>query len=946
VLKLPRGLLAASTVALTCPAFADDVVWIGSNDPEWDVDGNWVGGDTPGSSDTAVFGATEYDPRAVLESHETIAGIVFTEAAPFYTIVPDVGTDLTVQGDIVNQSTGFQFFDILGDMLVTDGTTTGLVQIQVNSGGTLAYTGAGTDAGTAFIDNRGAIVFSNGASAGSADIGNGNDFDGATVTFEDTTTLGSGSIQNLQGGVVNFNGSSSAGEGSLTNDGDMFSAINFNHDSSAGTATISNFERGTVVFGEDSTADEATIDNYNGFVVFYNNATAANATITNGVDDGENQLLIQFEDNSTAGDAEITLNGGNLRFFEFSTAGTATITVNDATVEFQDNSSAEEATLIANDGGIIRFNLYANGTDARFVANQGGLIRIDQLSGTGTTAGSIEGEGTIRLGSKTLTVGSIISTEFGGVLEGDGGSLIKAGTGTLTLSGINTYTGATTINGGVLVVDGSIASSSGVLVGSGGSLGGSGMLPSIVVADGGTLAPGNSIGVIDITGDITFDANSTYEVEVDAAGNSDLIDATGDAFINGGTVEVLAAAGTYAPSTTYTILTAANVTGGGFDSVVANLAFLVPELSYDASNVYLTLERNDVSIANVAETPNQIAAAGGIDALGGGNPIYDAIIGLSEDEARAAFDALSGEMHASIAGVLIEDSAYLREAARGRLSDPSHPPGSEVWAHAYGGRGVIAADGNAAQTDWLSGGLVTGADVSNGFARAGVMAGAGIANLAVPARASSGRSTDLGAGAYAGAELGVIDVSAGLAHTAHYVKTSRDAALPGFSETLEAAYWAGTTQAFGEVGLDLALGSVVFRPFAGAAYIHHATAAYTETGGAAALTSEASTTNAAYTTLGLALGHEVGNSDGTTNAIGGRLGWRHAFATMPSSTNAFAGGTPFVVTGAPLAADALVLEATALFGLGENTTLGFDYSGQLAASAQRHAIKATLSGAL
>ena len=47
-----------------------------------------------------------------------------------------------------------------------------------------------------------------------------------------------------------------------------------------------------------------------------------------------------------------------------------------------------------------------------------------------------------------------------GVIGGIGGSLVKTGSGTLTLSGINSYTGATTVNAGTLMVNGSIATSS------------------------------------------------------------------------------------------------------------------------------------------------------------------------------------------------------------------------------------------------------------------------------------------------------------------------------------------------------------------------------------------------------------------------------------------------------------------------------------------------------
>ena len=75
------------------------------------------------------------------------------------------------------------------------------------------------------------------------------------------------------------------------------------------------------------------------------------------------------------------------------------------------------------------------------------------------TAGSIAGAGLFRLGANELTVGgNNLSTEVSGVISGIGGSLVKVGTGTLTLSGTNTYTGGTNVNAGTLSVTGSIGS--------------------------------------------------------------------------------------------------------------------------------------------------------------------------------------------------------------------------------------------------------------------------------------------------------------------------------------------------------------------------------------------------------------------------------------------------------------------------------------------------------
>jgi autotransporter-associated beta strand protein len=110
------------------------------------------------------------------------------------------------------------------------------------------------------------------------------------------------------------------------------------------------------------------------------------------------------------------------------------------------------------------------------------------------TAGSIEGAGTFSLGPNQLTVGSNnLSTEVSGVIRGAGGSLVKVGTGTLTLSGANSYTGATVVAGGTLSVIGDISSSSGVLVGPAAMLSGTGTVPGVLVA-GGTLMPGQSVG--------------------------------------------------------------------------------------------------------------------------------------------------------------------------------------------------------------------------------------------------------------------------------------------------------------------------------------------------------------------------------------------------------------------------------------------------------------------
>src|SRR5262249_5041197 len=122
---------------------------------------------------------------------------------------------------------------------------------------------------------------------------------------------------------------------------------------------------------------------------------------------------------------------------------------NQANIFFRNASTASNAIIITNAGGLTAFVDSATRGAARFNTNAGGAFDITSLSAGKITAGSIEGAGTFSLGSKQLTVGSNnLSTTVSGVIRGTDGSLVKVGSGVLTLSGVNTYTGSTTVSGG------------------------------------------------------------------------------------------------------------------------------------------------------------------------------------------------------------------------------------------------------------------------------------------------------------------------------------------------------------------------------------------------------------------------------------------------------------------------------------------------------------------
>lgn len=608
--------------------------------------------------------------------------------------------------------------------------------------------------------------------------------------------------------------------------------------------------------------------------------------------------------------------------------------------------------LVKNDLGTLILtgaNSYTGGTT---VAN--GTLQI----GNGGASGSITGD---VLNNATLVFNRSNDFTFAGALTGNG-AIRQIGSGKTDLTGnSNGFVGVTTIESGTLAVNGQLGGALDVLAG--GRLQGSGTVGNTVVS--GVIAPGNSIGTLSV-GNILFNKGSIYEVEVNAAGGSDLIKASGTASIAGGTVRVLAAAGSYATATTYTILTAAGglAANSAFNGATSNLAFLDPLLSYDATNVYLTMIRNGTAFQNVGITPNQIATGGGVESLGLGNPVYNAVLNLSAPQARRAFDQLSGEIHASARTMMLEDSRFIRNAVNDRIrtafdsvgaskgykdgkprTEATIAGGVAIWGQAFGSWGHWNGDGNAARLDRSIDGFFFGADapVFDNW-RFGAVAGYSRSNFNVKDRLSSGSIENYHAGLYGGTAWGDLALRSGAAYTWHNISTSRNAGFPGFADNLRGDYNAGTTQVFGELAYGLRVGGVAFEPFANLAYVNLHTRTFTERGGAAALTSGSADTNTTFTTLGLHASTNV-NLGATAAMLKGTFGWRHAFGdVVPNAAMRFTGGgDAFTIAGVPISRNAAVIEAGLDFALSSAATLSVSYGGQFGSGVTDQSVRANFN---
>lgn len=141
-------------------------------------------------------------------------------------------------------------------------------------------------------------------------------------------------------------------------------------------------------------------------------------------------------------------------------------------------------TLQAGADGALNPNSALTLTDA--------ATAVLDLNGTTNAIGALAGGGAvggnITLGAGTLTIGGLnTSTTYAGAITGSG-SLVKAGTGTLTLSANHTYAGPTLVTAGSLEVNGALASTN-VTVSPDATLGGIGTLVAATINSGGNLSP-------------------------------------------------------------------------------------------------------------------------------------------------------------------------------------------------------------------------------------------------------------------------------------------------------------------------------------------------------------------------------------------------------------------------------------------------------------------------
>jgi len=776
----------------------------------------------------------------------------------------------------------------------------------------------------------------------------------------------------------------------LTNNGET----TFRNASSAGSATIGG--GGSLFFQSTSTAANATI-NSTGSVSFSGSSSASNASITTSGS-------VSFGGSSTAGNASIV--AGSVYFSGTGNGGNASIVIN-GTSTWVGSGTAGNASIVNN--GTIYLWEQSSGGNATFTNSASGVLDFGGMTGTvganPNTMGSLAGAGAVYLGSNRVTVGgNNLSTAFTGIISDcgvpatpcyasffgnyAGGSLVKTGTGKLTLAGINTYTGATTVNAGTLSVAGSIATSSLTTVNVSGTLSGNGTVGTTTI-NGGTLAPGNSIGMLSVAGNLAFTSASSYLVEVSPA-NADRVNVTGTATLGGATVNASFATGSYITKQ-YTILNAAGGVSGTFGSQVnTNLPTnFTSKLSYDANNAYLNLTLNFVPTPTPDPTPSPPTFGNGLSSnqagvssalvnyfnSNGGIPLVfgaltptgltqvsgETTAGTQQPGFTAATQFVGTMSDPTVAGrggngpgpmAYAEEGdaidAYASTGRRRSSSErdafamitkaaprvPGFMPRWNVWASGFGG--TQTTDGNVASGTNTSssriGGVAVGADywlspeTVAGFALAG-----GATTFSV-AGGGGGRSDLFQVGGFVRHTIGSSYMTASAAYGWQSVTTDR---MVG-AEQLRAQFDTNSYSARLEAGNRFVtpwLGGVALTPYAAAQVTYLDLPSYAETSAAGtgtfALTYSGKGIAAPRSEVGLRSDKSFAVSDAIL-MLRGRAAWAHDFNTERSASATFQSlpGTSFVVNGARPASDVALTTAEAELRFVSGISIGATFEGE------------------
>jgi T5SS/PEP-CTERM-associated repeat protein len=639
------------------------------------------------------------------------------------------------------------------------------------------------------------------------------------------------------------------------------------------------------------------------------------------------------------------------------------------------------------------FDEEPNGTGIVSVTGAGSL-----LQGAPTTSIYVGylGDGTLdisaggRVTAQYAYIGHAVGSQ-GTVRISDANSLWDV-TEILFVGGDSDSAGGT---GSLMVGAGATASiGSSLFVWERGTIGGSGTIDTEAVINFGAIAPGDSVGTLTVTGNVMFDANSVFEVEIDSNDTADELMAAGDVDIQSATVQAILT-GTVAGTSRHEIVEANSVSGtfGALDTALLHFFITDAALDYDPNSVWLSVTALPFDDPNIWQTCNQARMAGALQQIAeaGGNDVTDALQALDDiNDIRLAYDQLAGQTRPPLAPVTVagtskflgqvsnrvqtvktglmaavSDSSLVADARadwgratiydvapQGRTFDVGNGsavlPGERwgVWGGGYGLYGDRRSENGTPGYDYdLYGGSI-GLDYRFTQRFLGGVVG-GLAEGDVEFSGSRDNS-DLEA-AYVGLygslawDEWYVDVAAVYASLQY--NTERFVDL--FGERLTGQFDGSEIAAYVEAGLNWELApNTLFQPLISLQYASLDLDSYTESGGVSALSFDEQTYDSVRGSLGARLMSRLIRSAREFHIDGQLRGrWVHEFGDERSSVDAHFASDPaavFTVSDEELSPDSAVLGAGLSAALDRHTRVYVDYDTRLNRDESLYVISAAL----